>query len=86
MWSDDAVDRDSASLLKAADSGNCQRAIAAIHGTWRDPLLDELALERPHRGRSVLVRITGSDCQHGRPSCAVVVVDVVLSAVCAVWP
>ncbi len=55
MWSDDAVDRESASLLKAADSGNCQRAIAAIHGTWRDPLLDELALERPNLGRSVLV-------------------------------
>ena len=86
MWSDDAVDRESASLLKAADSGNCQRAIAAIHGTWRDPLLDELALERPNLGRSVLVSITGSDCQHGRPSGAVVVIGAVVSAVCAVWP
>ena len=86
MRSDDAVDRESASLLQAADSGSCQRAIAAIHGTWRDPLLDELALERPHLGRSVRVCITGSDCQHGRPSGAVVVIGAVVCAVCDVWP
>lgn len=86
MRTDDAVDRESASLLEAANRGSRHRAIAAVHGTRRDPLLDELALERPHRGRSVLVRITGSDCQHGRPSCAVVVIGGVVSAVRAVWP
>jgi hypothetical protein len=40
MWSDDAVDRESASLLKAPNRGGCQRAIVAIHGTRRDPLFD----------------------------------------------
>ena len=37
---DDAVDRESASLLEAANRGSRHRAIAAVHGTRRDPLLD----------------------------------------------
>lgn len=83
---DDAVDRKSASLLKAADRVGHQRAVAPISRAGGYPQLDQLALERPHRGRSVLVRITGSDCQHRRPSRGVVVIGDVVTAVFAMRP
>jgi hypothetical protein len=47
---DDAVDGEPANLLKAADRGGRQRAVPPINRAGGDPQLDQLALERPHRG------------------------------------
>ena len=84
---DDAVDRKPASPLKAANRGGRQRAVPPINRAGRDPLLDELALQRAHCRRAIPERVASSDRQHsdGRGA-AVVCPCTAVSAVCAVWP